>query len=422
MPKNKNIVLFVGPVNHMAILAVHDLEKHFNEKFRIAFLMSKKALVPTAIQKKGIDFLIRVDIKNMAKVEQELLPIKDEVIVVNCRSVFYMPFYAQIISLFPHLLMPTRDSVEWCSNKLMMRRKFRRNFPEISPNYTPVYGAAQEDVNKIRKRVGFPCIVKPASLTASRHVSLCYHEEELQSTLKKIFRSLRASYKKHGVLVEPEVIVEQYMEGEMYSIDGYVDSMGKLTNLPAVHVKTAQNIGVDDFYGYRFLTPWKLSDPEKEKANDVAKKAVKSLGLRAVVVHMEFIKQEESWKILEVDARMGGHRDSMYRKSFAIPHGMNDLLTRMGEKPVIRKKLKQYAAAFNIFANKTGVIKSIKGLKKVRELESLTELIMVKKVGDRAGLSKNGFKKVLDIHMANKSKEKLLADMRRMEKAIKIEI
>ena len=42
------------------------------------------------------------------------------------------------------------------------------------------------------------------------------------------------------------------------------------------------------------------------------------------------------------------------------------------------------------------------------------------KVGDRAGLSKNGFKKVLDITLANKSREDLFADIRRLEKAVEI--
>lgn len=112
----------------------------------------------------------------------------------------------------------------------------------------------------------------------------------------------------------------------------------------------------------------------------------------------------------------------MYREAFGIPHGLNELLVRMGEKVIVKKTHKKYTACFNIFSPKPGTIKSIKGLKKVRELKSLKIMEIVTKVGQKTGLSKNGFKKVVDISMSNESREELFADVRRMEKAIKIEV
>ena len=422
MPQYKNIILYIGPCTSANILAVRDLENHLKRKFRVAFLVRKNSKGTSRDLAKQCDYVLRVDLKNMKQVEKALMPIREKVAAVSCRAVFYMPLYAKLISLFPQLEMPTRDSIEWCSNKLTMRRKFLWNFPEISPKYTLAFGATMDDVARVKRRVGFPCIVKPASLSSSRFVSICYDEEELQATLRRTFRGIKSAYKKLNALVEPEIIVEQFMEGEMYSIDGYVDRKGHVKQLRPVYVKTAQDIGVDDFYGYRHLTPWKLSEAQEKMAYEVGQKAVTALGLRNVTVHMEFKRDDAGWKVLEIDARMGGHRDFLYRESFGILHGMNDLLIRMGERPVIRNKQKTFAVSFNIFAHKTGIIKSIKGLKKVRGLQSLKELIIVKKVGDRVGLSKDGFKKVLDISMSNKFKEKLMSDMRKMEKAIKIEV
>jgi biotin carboxylase len=318
--------------------------------------------------------------------------------------------------------MPNSDTMDWCGNKLMMRRKFRRYFPDISPKYTAVLGAKKADVEKIKAKVGFPCIVKPASLAASRLVAVCYHAEELQNTLRKTFRGIRSAYRNNSALVEPEVIVEQYLEGIMYSVDGYVDQVGQLTCLPPVWYKTGQDVGVDDFYTYRHFTPTKLTPEEIAKLNDVAAKGVTALSLRACLVHMEFIKLDEGWKVLEIDARMGGHRDFMYREAFGIPHGLNDLLTRLGQKPIVRKTKKRFSVCYNIFADQSGTIKAIKGLKKVRELESVRILEIVTKVGEKTGLSKDGFKKVVDVFMSNDSRERLLADARRIEKFIKIEL
>lgn len=420
--KQRNIVLFIGTCNEDSLQAFRDLEKHLGKKLRVAFLMDKKVEVKYPELESQCDFVFRVDAKKVAVAEDALMAIKDEVMVVTCRAVFYMPLYAQLIALFPHLIMPNSDSIDWCANKLAMRRKFRRYYPEITPKFTAVHGATQKDVEKVISKVGFPCIVKPASLAASRLVAICFHKEELQATLAKTFRGIRSVYRKTGALVEPEVIVEQYMEGVMYSIDGYVDNVGNVTQLPAVHVKTGQDIGVDDFYNYRVITPTKLTPEEEAKAQECGEKAVKSLSLRACMVHMEFMKLDEGWKVLEIDARMGGHRDFMYREAFGIPHGLNDLLTRMGEPVMSKKRKKYHTVCFNLFANKAGVIKAIKGLKKVRELKSLKIMEIVTKAGEKTGLSKDGHKKVVDIFMSNESREELLADARRMEKSVKIEL
>lgn len=421
MPK-QNIILYIGPLTSAIVKAKKELEKRLGKKLRLAVLMSKTVKLEKKELLKEVDFLYRLDIKNDYHVDKALMEIRDRVMVVSCRQAFYMPLYGKIISLFPHLLMPTKESIEWCSNKLMMRRKFRRYFPDITPKYSVAHGYGKEEVKKIMKHVGFPCIVKPASLAASRLVSICYHEEELVANLRKTLRGVKSAYKQTGALVEPEIIVEQFMEGDMYSVDGYVDDMGHLKALAPVNYKTGHSVGIDDFFTYRHIVPTKLTEDSVKACHEVGAKGVKALGLRAVPVHMEFVKLEEGWKLVEIDARIGGHRDLLYREVYGIPHGLNEILTRMGEKPVIKKKVLNHAASFNFFPDKKGTIKSIKGLKKVRELESLKELIMVKKVGDKAGLAKQGYKKVLDITLVNKSREKLLADIRRMEQAIKIEV
>lgn len=421
MASSKNIVLYVGQPTHETELAVQELNKHLKKKHRVAYVVNKRANIANTDLVKKADFFYKVDAKDITAVEKAIMPIIDSVVVVSCRNLWYMPLYGKMISLFPHLVMPTKDSIEATANKLVMRRKFRRYFPDITPKFTSVHSSKQEEVDKVKKFVGFPCIVKPASMGASRLVSICYHPEELQSTLRKTFRGLKSAYKKNNALVEPEVIVEEFMEGSTYSIDSYVDSEGNVKHLAPVHYKNGLDIGVDDFFTYRHLTPTRLSEDQLKEAFDVASKSIRALGLRSCMIHGEYVKLEDHWKVLEIDARMGGHRDLIYRESFGIPHGLNDLLTRMGEKPVIKHKVKKYTASFNIFPKKKGKIKSIKGLKKVRELKSLKQLIIKKKVGDMAGFAKQGFNKVLDITLTNENRSELLADIRRMEQAIVIE-
>lgn len=65
-------------------------------------------------------------------------------------------------------------------------------------------------------------------------ISVCYYEEELEETLKRCFQKDRKKYiKKMIEKKKPELLVEQFMEGEMFSIDGYITSKRKSLFLSA---------------------------------------------------------------------------------------------------------------------------------------------------------------------------------------------
>ena len=117
---------------------------------------------------------------------------------------------------------------------------------------------------------------------------------------------------------------------------------------------------------------------------------------------------------------MGGFRHTMYNWSFGINHILNDILIRIPQKPEIPKKRKGFTAVFNMYGEKEGKLDSIKGLKKVRALESYVHMNIKKKKGDALLFAKNGGGVVLEIVLFNKKRPALLADIRRMEKAIDI--
>ena len=48
-------------------------------------------------------------------------------------------------------------------------------------------------------------------------------QEELEKTLRKVFRKINILTKKYKDNEKPRVIVEQYLEGGLYSVDGYVN-------------------------------------------------------------------------------------------------------------------------------------------------------------------------------------------------------
>lgn len=420
----KNILLFVGNIQAHTVEIIRKYERKNKTKFRIALLSDTKNNIS---QKKeasleGINLLLSCDTSSNIELQKTLEPIRKQIIAVTCRGDNHIPLLARVVPHVPYLKTPTPESLLWATDKVWMRRRLFLHDKKITPSYTLVSNTRAAALKKIETKVGFPLVVKPSGLGASRLVSIVYHKKELQEVLKRVFRKINGVYEKNGYQGEKKVLVEQFMEGDMYSIDGYVTSRGKVYFCPLVYVKTGRTIGFDDFFGYQQSTPTNLKAESVRAAEQVATSAVHALALRSTTVHIEIMRTEKGWKIIELGPRIGGFRHKLYELSYGINHTMNDILIRLPKKPLIPTKVLGHSVAMKFFAKKEGRIKSLIGIKKARELKSFEKIYIHKKVGDTCAFAKHGGSSVFDIILFNKEKPKLLADIRRLEQMIKIEI
>ena len=303
-----------------------------------------------------------------------------------------------------------------------MRKRFKLYSPTVTPKFTQVKKNTIEERKRVIQKIRFPMIVKPTNLAASLFVTICYHEEELAHALAVAFKKITKAYEDDKRIEEPKIIAEEYMEGDMYSIDSYVNSRGKVYHCPMVRVKTGKDIGHDDFFNYLQMTPTALKQPSIERAHKVAETAIHALGLRNTTTHTELMKIDDVWKIIEIGPRMGGFRDTLHQLSCDIDHSLNDILIRIPKKPIISKKCKGYAAAMKWFASKEGRIIEMKGIKKIETLKSFHHIAINKKVGDRAIFARNGGRSIFNVFLYNAERSKLLADIRRLEKLVKIKV
>jgi biotin carboxylase len=419
MKNTKNIILFLGKA---PLEDVRDFKKKNKKAYRIALGYTEKLDKKTQKKYENVyDILIKINLKSENTILKSLQPYLDELLAATCRGDANIPHFAKVIPLLPYLRTPTVQSLMWSVDKLAMRRRFRSYNKKMTPRYKLVKNAQKKTIKEIVEKVGFPLVVKPTGLGASLLVTMCYHEEELQKTLRSVFRKIQSHYKKDYKGKEPEVIVEEFMDGDMYSIDGYVNSRGKIYFCPMAAITTGKNIGFDDFFGYKQAMPTLLKPESIKAAQLIATDAVHALGLRSSSIHVELIKSEGGWKVIEVGPRIGGFRNDLYKLSYNIDHTENDILIRIPKKPIVPKKIIGHSAAMKFFAKKEGTIKSITGIKKARELKSFHKINIHKKVGDRAVFAKNGGKSVFNIILHNKDRSKLLADIRRLEQAVKIE-
>ncbi|HEY0964503.1 MAG TPA: ATP-grasp domain-containing protein [Candidatus Paceibacterota bacterium] len=425
MSKKRDIIIFVMslPDGATTISQTREIESVLGRPVRIMLLRDSR--VPEKKHHRtlpGLDLYVSCDFSKPSKIAEALLPYQKELLAITCRSEQYMGRFMEVLPHVPYLRTPTTESLRWASDKYEMRKRFRLYDKKITPKFTLVKKNSKDERDRVIKKIGFPLIIKPTNLAASRFVSICYHEEELETTLRRTFRDIKKAYEQDDRLEDPKVIAEEYMEGDMFSIDTYVNSRGNVYHCPLVKVTTGKKIGHDDFYNYLQMTPSGLKTESIERAQAVAEAGIRALGLRSTIAHTELMKIDNEWKVIEIGARMGGFRHVLHNLSCDINHTLNDVLIRMPKRPVLPKKCKGYACAMKWFAPKEGKILEMKGIKKIEQLESFHSIAVNKKVGDRSVFARNGGRSIFNLFLYNQDRAQLLADIRRVEKMVDIKV
>lgn len=421
--QERNMILFVGSYLKSQQKAVEKLEKILKRELTACVIVDDSDMAArAAANKANRAVVIECDFSKETEIQKALLPYKNRFLAVTCRAERNIPLLKKVVPHVPYLNTPTEKSLDWTTDKIKMRQLLRGYDRSISPKFVVAHDATKETLDKIEKIVGFPLIIKPAGLAASLLVTLCYHREELEENLKKTVKKIDQIYaKKHG-RGEPQILVEEFMEGSMYSIDTYVNQRGVMYHAPLVHVKTGRAVGFEDFFGYMRITPVNIMPHKIEAARRVAEKAVEALNLRSTNCHIELMRTEGGWKVIELGPRIGGFRHEMYELSYGMDHSMNDILIRIPKKPILPKKTKGYTVVMQFYARQKGKLVSLEGINKARKLESFSSITIKKKIGDMCDFARNGDDPVFDIILFNKDRSRVLADIRRLELAVAIKV
>ena len=406
-----------------AVKSIRAYERKENRKFRVMLIRDTNVKESkTQESYHNLDILVECDFTVPARIAEALAPYQDQMCAITCRADKNIARFIKIIPHVPYLRTPTTESLRWATDKLEMRRRFAL----LAKKYTPKYAVVKENTKKERKRVidkiRFPMILKPTNLAESFLVHICYHEEDLKKAIEVTHRRIKRIYVENRRIEEPRIMVEEFMEGDMYSVDAYVNGKGTVYFCPMVRVITGKNVGRDDFSNYIHLSPTGLKKRSIERAHEAAVAGIHALGLRSTTTHVELIKIDDEWKLIEIGPRIGGFRERIHALSCDIDHSLNDVLVRLPKKPIIPKKCKGFAATLKWYPKKEGRISAIKGIKRCQELASFVELKMIKKVGELCQSARHGGKAVFTITLYNAERAKLLADIRRVEQLVDVQI
>lgn len=299
------------------------------------------------------------------------------------------------------LLFHPPEASDICRDKYRSRQRLAE-FGLKVPRFTrfPIDAEPEEIVRPGAAPIGFPCVLKPLALSASRGVIRANHAREFIGAFKQIQTLLHSP----DVQVKREetsnyVQVEEYIEGEEIAAEGIVDR-GRLKVL-AMFDKPDPLVG-PYFEESIYVTPSRLPLETQAKIRQTIGRAVQALGLQHGPLHAELrINSRGPW-ILEGAARsIGGLCSRALR--FHAPGvdeniSLEELIIRLslGEDLEAIRREEAASGAMMIPVPQAGIFQRIEGIEAARATPGVEEIVITAQPNQKlvplpAGASYPGF-------------------------------
>lgn len=301
-------------------------------------------------------------------------------------------------------------AAEACTDKFLMRSLFEKAPEKISPGFATV--SSKEDVVRFAEEHSFPLILKPANLAKSLLVTKNHNLEELMANYEKSTDLLSGIYKKYAPGRTPKLIIEEFLEGSIHSVDAFVTSDGTpLVLKEVVDYQTGYDIGYDDNFHYSRLLPSKLSPEDQTALRHCAEVGITALGMKNSPAHVEIIMTHDGPRIVEIGARNGGYRERMHALANGLDITGAALSIALGQTPNIQSTKNASCAVLELFPKTAGVFERIQHYEELLALPSTRYASIKAEVGVHIGKSADGFKAALVVILANDDTEQFNKDL-----------
>jgi len=380
----KNVVLFINDYFDEYGAAFRKLAKRLDRELH-GIMLVDKTLKETGMNlpdTSGLFEEIVCDFSSDAELRATIKQFEDNLLLVSCSAESSQMAFQRVLPHVPYLPGPTQSSLEWATHKGKMRELLGAYDSKLVPKVQPVASAAPEEIQQVLNNLDFPMIIKPTGLSDSALVTKVHTEHELRTTLRQAFAALHDTYSRNRGNGTPGIIVEEFMEGDLYSIDGYVNESGKVWLLPLLRSKSAYHMGLEGFYIYQTESYHELTPEEDAAGKKAAEDAVHAIGLRSSIAHVELYKTADGWKIIELGARPGAMRQEMYEVSYGVDHALNELLIKIGLEPEMGEGHRTHSMVFKVYPETAGEVDLLEGIDEAKRWPSVYKIFQFVQPGD----------------------------------------
>jgi hypothetical protein len=199
-----------------------------------------------------------------------------------------------------------------------------------------------------------------------------------------------------------ELLLEEFIEGTLYSIDYFVNQDWKIFSTKPVKQRLLSDIKFDDYWVLARISSKKTESEFKwKKLLSFIADTVKATSIKNTYIHHEF-KINSKWelKTIELNWRIGWWRLELLKKSYGL--NIYELILWSEFKSV---KLKENNIVVNIYATKRWMLRDFnhKLIEKLKQKSSVNFIeIEYSAVWKEIWPTKDGFVKIWSIKMSHK--------------------
>ncbi|WP_200307329.1 ATP-grasp domain-containing protein [Streptomyces adelaidensis] len=234
------------------------------------------------------------------------------------------------------------------------------------------------------REIGFPCVVKPSDGTASLHVLHLKDEDDLTTYLAELAEVVDYG---RGVVRIPDILIEEFVTGELISVESCVLGKGDIVNLgltdrPLSGFPHFIEMGATYFSGH----------PLQDELFAMTTKVLEELGVDFGFIHTEFLLGPDGPVLCEVNGRLiGGIVPSLMQISSGVDAYLEVIRQALGERPELPFPGETTAGGHWFGSPVAGTVESI-GFDGLTDLPGFHSALAYKKPGvEVSRLSKSNF-------------------------------
>ena len=290
----------------------------------------------------------------------------DAVVGVDDDTTILVSMVAKVLSL-PHNSV---ESAHTTRNKYQMRKVLAAaGIP--SPRFDLV--SINTDPTEVARRVNFPCVLKPLSLSASRGVIRANNPREFVNAFQRVVSILSSSdVKSRKDARAQQILVEDFIPGIEVALEGIL-IRGRLKVL-AIFDKPDPLDG-PFFEETLYITPSRLPVNVQSDIISCTARTAEVLGLREGPVHAELRVNDDGAWIIEIAARsIGGLCARTLR--FGTGISLEELIIRhaIGMEVESLQRERQPAGVMMIPIPHAGVLREVRGKIEAEQVAGIEEV------------------------------------------------
>lgn len=237
-----------------------------------------------------------------------------------------------------------------------------------------------EEPGKVSRSVGYPCVLKPLGLSASRGVIRANQPDVFVAAAKRI-RNILAQIEDPQEELRGAILIEDFIPGREIALEGLLTE-GTLEAL--AFFDKPDPLDGPYFEETLYITPSRLSSEVQAAILSTTSTACQALGLVTGPIHAELRINESGPWLIELAARSIGGRCSR-SLSYADGISLEELVIAhaLGQPVAEAKPDFPASGVMMIPVPRAGILHAVHGVETARSTPGVTELVIEPLLGER---------------------------------------